>query len=137
MTTIECVVRISRHTATDSHVAALHSIFGNDINIVTKDIAYGDDPVGAVQEMLQQVKHLKQGIHAEVDIKAVEAVGPESIVMALVQKLEVPVIRPVFRRENGRVVIVGKDANGRDIFDVERYEWLEIENRPTLVGREF
>ncbi len=120
------IVRIGRHAATDSHIAALRAAFGSNVEITQpQDVPYGNDPVAAVKAALD-------GWH---NVAAVEAAGPEPVLIALVQGLGVPVIRPVFRRNGDRVAVVGQDANGRDIFEVERYDALAIENRPTIVGR--
>lgn len=128
------ILRVSRHEATPSHVAALEAAFGDDISVITEDVPYGDDPVAAVQAVIDRLQ-LPDDFDQEDEVVAVEAAGPEPVLQALVEGLDVPVIRPVFRRENGRVVVVGKDASGRDIFDVERYERLAVEVRPTLVGK--
>jgi hypothetical protein len=120
------VLRVGRHEATESHTNALRAAYGEDVKITPPlDVQYGSDPVAAVQAVIDRHE----------DVAAVEASGPEPVLMKLVEGLTIPVIRPVFRREGSRVVVVGKDASGRDIFDVERYETLAIENRPSLVGK--
>jgi len=123
------VVRVSRHCATGSHWDAAQAVYGEEISLRTKDVPYGDDPVAAVTALIESVETEGR------DVVAVEAAGPEPVLVALVQGLSVPVLRPVFRRDGSRVVVVGKDAGGRDIFDVERYERLDVEMRPTIVGK--
>jgi|SRR3989338_1641141 len=123
------VVRVSRHPDTGSHWAAVRAVYGEEISLRTKDFPYGDDPVAAVKTLVDSVESEGR------DVVAVEAAGPEPVLIALVQGLSVPVLRPVFRRDGGRVVVVGKDAGGRDIFDVERYERLDVEMRPAIVGK--
>jgi hypothetical protein len=123
------VVRISRHKLTDSHTAALKAAFGEGVEVTPPtDAHYGDDPVAAVQAVIDRFAS------ADTTIVAVEAAGPEPVLMALIEGLSVPVVKPVFRREGSRVVVAGKDDAGRDIFEVERYERLTIEVRPTVVG---
>jgi len=123
------VVRIGRHDVTDSHVAALKAAFGEGMEITPPaDVRYGDDPVAAVQAVIDRFAR------PDATITAVEAAGPDSVLQALIKGLAVPVIRPVFRRDGNRVVVTGQDAAGRDIFEVERYERLTIEIRPTVVG---
>jgi len=133
---LQAVLRISRHEETDSHIRALQQVFGADVEVITNDLVYGDDPVGIVAELIEKLGSFDFDTNTTYEVIAVEAAGPELVLQALVEGLEVPIIRPVFRREeNGRVAVVGKDANGRDIFDVERYEQLVVEMRPSLVGK--
>jgi len=123
------VVRISRHKLTASHTAALKAAFGEEVEVTPPtDACYGDDPVAAVQAVIDSF------VSAGTTIVAVEAAGPEPVLMALIKGLSVPVIRPVFRREGNRVVVAGQDDAGRDIFEVTHYERLTIEVRPTIVG---
>jgi len=123
------VIRIGRHVATQLHIVALKAAFGEGVEVTPPtDARYGDDPVAAVQAVIDSFAA------PDTTIAAVEAAGPEPVLMALIKGLSVPVIRPVFRREGNRVVVIGQDAAGRDIFEVERYERLAIEVRPTIVG---
>ena len=125
------VLRVSRHDATQSHWDAIRAVYGEEITLRTKDAPYGDDPVVTVKALVESVEAEGR------EVVAVEAAGPESVLIALVQGLSVPVLRPVFRRDGSRVVVVGKDAGGRDIFEVERYERLGVEMRPSIIGRPF
>lgn len=127
------IFRVSRHEATDSHVRALKQAFGEDFEIITEDHQYGDNPLQTVARLIREIEYPNGEVGGK--IIAVEAAGPEQVLQALVEGLEVPVIRPVFRRDGGRAVVVGKDAGGRDIFDVERYERLVVEMRPAIAGK--
>ena len=108
--------------------------FDQDLQVLKERLLY----MGSLAETMIHiaVKTLVDSVESEGrDVVAVEAAGPEPVLIALVQGLSVPVLRPVFRRDGGRVVVVGKDAGGRDIFDVERYERLDVEMRPAIVGK--
>lgn len=127
------VLRVSRHPLDETRMARFREQFGDDVIVATEDISYGDDPVATVKKLIGRAEAICSQSGQTV---AVEAAGPEAVLMALVQSLGVPVIRPVFRRDGDRVAVVGRDANGRDMFEVERYEALTIEQRPALVGKQ-
>lgn len=109
------VLRITRHPADAAREAFLRKVFGDDVQIVTEDLPYGEDPVAAVAERIRQLE----------DVVAVEAIAPFPLLMKLVdggRRLGVPLIRSEFARDgSGRAVVVGKDANGRDLLAFDRY----------------
>jgi len=117
------VVRITRHELDGDRRASLKVVYGDDVNIVTRDITYGDDPVAAVKALITSV---------EADggkVAAVEAQGPFPVLSKLVEgrrELGVAIIRAQFERgPDGRQVVVGKDEKGRDLFRFSHYEELE------------
>ncbi len=128
------VLRITRHPLTEDREVSLRSVYGKDVRVVTEDIPYGSDPIAAVRALVER---------AEVDggkVVAVEAVGPEHVLLQLVEGLAddgIIVIRQVYKRdpETGRVIVTGKDERGRDILAFDCYEAVKVEVRKTLVGR--
>jgi hypothetical protein len=111
------VIRISRHPLDNERKAALRAAFGDDVEIVTTDIPYGDDPVARVGQLIEEL--------GGEEVVAVEAQAPFPVTMKLVdanRKLGVKFIRAEFKRgEDGRAVVVGKDDNDRDILAFDRY----------------
>ncbi len=109
------VIRISRHPLGGDREAALKAAFGDDVEIVTVDVPYGDDPVATVGQLIDR----------EGDVVAVEAQAPFPVTMKLVdanRKLGVKFVRAEFKRgADGRAVVVGQDDNGRDILAFDRY----------------
>jgi len=113
------VLRITRHSADEDRLAAFRAAYGSDVVIADEDMRYGDNPVAAV---LEAIARHSTDYHRVV---AVEAIGPFTVVEQLVrerQQLNVDLLRAEFARgENGRAVVVGKDAQGRDILQFSHY----------------
>ena len=117
------VVRITRHPLDADRLAFLKCVFGDELEVVTKDIPYGDDPVAAVRSLIE---------HYETDgskVVAVEAQAPFPALIKLVdnrRNLGVALIRAQFERDgSGRAIVVGKDESGRDLLKFSHYEELE------------
>ena len=110
------ILRITRHPADEARINFLKKVYGEEVEIVDRDIRYGDKPVETVKELIK-----KEG-----DVVAIEAIGPFPIIMKLVDaRLSVPFLRAEFKRdENGRAVVVGQDETGRDILAFGRYVQL-------------
>lgn len=115
------VIRITRHAADVGRVNALKSAFGEEVEILDRDIPYGVDPVAAVKQLIKSTE-------AEVGGKvvAVEAQAPFSALIKLVDQrrdLGIKLIRAQFERDaTGRAVVVGKDESGRDLLKFSHYE---------------
>lgn len=128
------VVRITRHPLDNDRREFLMQVFGEDLQIVTDDIRYGDDPVGSVKELIA-------GIERNGDqVVAIEAQAPFPALMRLVdarRDLGVPLIRAQFERDqNGRAIVIGQDSSGRDLLKFSFYEELErIEFQTRKLGR--
>ncbi|MEK7540821.1 MAG: hypothetical protein AAB529_01080 [Patescibacteria group bacterium] len=118
------VIRITRHQIDADRESYLKNIFGSDLRVVTDDIRYGDDPVGAVVDLIKKVE-------AETGDKvvAVETQAPFPVLMRLVdcrRDIGLPLIRAQFERDvGGRAIVVGQDASGRDLLKFSHYEVLE------------
>lgn len=124
------VYRNVRHPLTEDRSEWLKHHFVTEITVHTEDVPYGDDPVNAVMKVLT-------GLDGEV--VAVEAGGPEPVMIALAEGLAeqgIPLIRQVYKRDfaTGRVIVTGKDERGRDILAFDRYEQVAVEVRKALVG---
>lgn len=107
------IFRITRHPADEARISFLKEVYGDDVEIVDRDIRYGDDPVEAVKNLIEE----------EGDVAAIEAIGPFPVIMKLVDaRLSVPLLRAEFKRdESGRAVVSGQDKTGRDILAFDRY----------------
>jgi hypothetical protein len=118
------IIRISRHPLTEEREAFLRSVFGDDLMVVTEDIRYGDDPVGAVKALIEQV----EADHNS-KVVAVEAQAPFPVTMKLVdarRDMGVRLIRAQFMRDDfGRAIVVGQDERGRDVLKFSHYEELK------------
>lgn len=126
------VVRITRHPADVARVDALKGAFGNDVQVVTEDVSFGDDPVKAVVDLL--------GRHE--GVVAIEVVAPVPVLAKLTSaKRElggVLILRAEFARgADGRVVVTSQDESGRDIFGFGYYEVIErvqVQTRPLIAN---
>ncbi len=110
------VVRVTRHPADEGRIAALCQAFGADTVVVEDDVPYGDDPVRTILDLI--------GSHG--DVVAVELVAPLPVLAKLLQaKRElghIKFLRAEFARDgNGRALVVGRDAAGRDILGFSHY----------------
>lgn len=117
---MKTVVRITRHPADPSRIEALRAVFGNDLQVVEDDVQYGDDPVRTVVELLAKYEN----------VVAFEVVAPVPVLAKLTSARrelgDVLIIRAEFKRgEDGRAVVVSKDASGRDVFGFDHYEVVE------------
>ena len=113
-------LRVTRHPADAARVEWIRGFFGSDTTIVEQDVPFGNDPVAAVKGLLAK--------HAEV--VALEVVAPLPVLaQILAARLGVPVVRSEFLRgPDGRVVVSGKDDNGRDILAFGEYvEMVRVE----------
>lgn len=101
-------------------------MFGNDVQIVAEDIPYGDDPVAAIKELIEQRKAVGD------TVVAVETVAPFPVLQKLTdaqrgkrEAFGCPLIRAEFERdETGRAITTGKEESGRDILKFSHYEEL-------------
>ncbi|MGC9602447.1 MAG: hypothetical protein ABSE76_01750 [Minisyncoccia bacterium] len=120
---MQTVLRITRHPADADRTAFLKAIYGDDTNIVTEDIPYGDDPVASVRSLIERTESNGD------KVVAVEAQAPFPVLMKLVDRrhdLGVAFIRTQFERDaSGRAIVVGKDESGRDLLKFSHYEELE------------
>ncbi len=118
------IIRITRHPLDADRQVFLNLVYGQDVQIVTEDIPYGDDPVVAVKNLIARVEAETNG-----KVVAVEAQAPFPALMKLVERrrdIGVALIRAQFERdEGGRAVVVGKDLGGRDLLKFSYYEELE------------
>src|SRR4051812_5354398 len=73
------LIRITRHDLQPAAEAFLRSVFGHDLQIVTDDVPYGDNPVGVVNGLIKLVE--KE--HGD-KVVAVEATAPFDKLMKLV-----------------------------------------------------
>ncbi|MBI2589722.1 hypothetical protein HYW32_01705 [Candidatus Berkelbacteria bacterium] len=128
------ILRVMRHPLSEDRRAALAVVFGDDLEVVTEDVPYGADPVAAVQAVIDMIEATE-----EREVVAVEAGGPEPVMIALVEGLAeqgIHVLRQVFKRgEDGRVIVTGQDERGRDILAFGGYEVVGVEVRKALVQR--
>jgi hypothetical protein len=124
------VIRITRHPWASDRTSALQQAFGEDVILVDRDIPFGDNPVAAVQALI-----------AEYDgVVAVEVVAPVPVLAKLTQaKRElgtIKILRAEFARgADGRALVVGQDADGRDVFGFSHYvvvERVEVVTKPLL-----
>lgn len=112
------VIRITRHPIENGRLEALKNAFGADVIVIDDDIPYGDDPAKAVVDLIS-----KHGGN----VVAVEVVAPVPVLAKLTQaKRElggVKILRAEFARgADGRALVVGQDAAGRDIFGFSHYD---------------
>jgi hypothetical protein len=124
------VVRITRHPIDSDREGFLRSVYGEDLEIVTNDIRYGDDPIASVKELIASTE--TDGCK----VVAIEAQAPFPVTMKLVDNrrdLGVALIRAQFERgEDGRAIVVGQDESGRDLLKFSHYEEMvriEFETR--------
>lgn len=124
------VVRITRHEIETDRENFLKAVYGDDIEIITDDIPYGDDPVDAVRSLIERTETDDR------KVVAVEAQAPFPALMKLVDRrrdLGVALIRAQFERDgSGRAIVVGKDDKGRDLLKFSHYEEMvriEFETR--------
>ncbi len=120
-------LRITRHPADAARVEWIRGFFGSDTAIVEQDVPFGNDPVAAVKGLLAE--------HTEV--VALEVVAPLPVLaQILAARLGVPVVRSEFLRgPDGRVVVSGKDDNGRDILAFGEYvEMVRVEVMTRTLG---
>ena len=117
------IVRITRHELDADRTSFLQKVYGNDVNVVTKDIPYGDDPVAAVKTLIASVES------SGGKVVAVEAQAPFPVLIKLVERrrdLGIALIRAQFARDgSGRAIVSGKDESGRDLLKFSHYEELE------------
>ncbi len=116
---LKAVLRITRHELDEGRLAALKDAFGDDVRVVTEDVRFGDDPVAAIRTAMDELG----------DVVAIELVAPFPVLMKIVdgrRRLDdVPILRAQFRRgQDGRAVVAGQDASGRDILAFSHYEEL-------------
>jgi hypothetical protein len=111
----------------------LKGVFGDDIKIVTEDLQYGDNPVSAVQALIQRLKDSGD------EVVAIEAIAPFPVLIKLVdgrRDLGVTLIRVQFARdEGGRAIVTGKDTQDRDNLKFSHYEELlriEFDTKPLI-----
>lgn len=114
------VVRITRHPFDSARETALKEVFGDELRLVDRDIPFGENPIAAVQELMQEYG----------DVVALEVVAPIPVLARLVgSKRElgnVLIIRAEFLRgPDGRAAVIGQDKSGRDIFGFSHYEVVE------------
>lgn len=118
-------IRITRHPADAARVEWIRGHFGTDTTIVERDLPFGDDPVAAVKGLVAEVG----------DVVAIELIAPLPILARVLEaRLGVPLVRAEFLRgPDGRVVVSGKDATGRDILAFGEYVEVvrvEVMTRP-------
>lgn len=128
------VLRITRHPLDDEREAFLRQVFGDGLQVITDDVPYGDDPIAAVKALIERYQT------GDNRVVALEAQAPFPVLMRLVDRRGdfggggVAVIRAQFKRDaDGRNLVVGKEANGRDKFAFSHYEELMrivFETRP-------
>lgn len=111
------VIRITRHPWASDRTSALKQAFGEDVVLVDRDIPFGDNPVGAVQALISKFD----------GVVAIEVVAPIPVLAKLTQaKREfghLKILRAEFAKgADGRALVVGQDADGRDIFGFSHYE---------------
>ena len=114
------IIRITRHPMDADRQAFLKAVYGDDVEIVTNDVRYGDDPVAAVKELIESTETDGQ------KVVAIEAQAPFPVTMKLVDRqrdLGVALIRAQFERDGGgRAIVVGQDESGRDLLKFSHYE---------------
>lgn len=116
------VIRITRHPADDARIEALRNHFGEDTEVITDDVPYGDDPVSAVVGLLQK--------HGRDHVAAIEVVAPIPVLARLTQARrelgDILILRAEFQKgADGRAIVVSKDPQGRDVFGFGHYEVVE------------
>ena len=116
-------LRIGRHATIPEQEAWIRAKFGSDIQILLRDLPFGDDPVKTVAAAISEAQL------AGHEIVAADVIGPLAVLARLLEakrEITVPLVRAVMKRDpaTGRVIITGKDAQGRDVFAFERYERL-------------
>jgi hypothetical protein len=126
-------LRLTRHPVCVDRKAAIEKIFGTETQIVTEDIKFSDDPVATVKGLIEK-------FGGSASVIAVEVVAPFPVLMKLVEaRLPVPLVRSENARgDDGRIVIAGKDENGRDVFKFSHYvELVKIEfvTRPLVAKK--
>jgi hypothetical protein len=107
------LLRLTRHELSKASEANVRRQMGDDINIITRDIKRGEDPLDIIKEL---------------DPLWVDCVMPLEKLQGIMESTRPPLkfITAVYSRdEQGRVLSTEKDAQGRDIFEVEKYEWLQ------------
>jgi hypothetical protein len=117
---MQTIIRFTRHPADEARIVALKEAFGEDIDIVDRDIPFGDDPVTVVREVIAQFG----------DVPAIEVVAPIPVLAKLSgAKRElgnILILRAEFRKgSDGRALVASKDAAGRDVFSLSHYEVIE------------
>ena len=121
MTATVTVIRITRHPIEGGREEALRAAFGQEINIVSDDVPYGDDPVKTVVGLI--AKHGG-------NVVAIEVIAPVPTLAKLTQaKRElgrIKILRAEFARGvDGRPIVLGLDAAGREIFAFDHYDVIE------------
>lgn len=114
------VLRITRHPCESGRAEALRAAFGADVRIVDRNVPFGDDPVRAVKNLMDEFG----------DVVAVEMVAPIPVfarVLSARRELgDVLFLRAEFARgEDGRAKVIGTDQGGRDVFAFSHYDVVE------------
>lgn len=121
------VLRISRHKENPSSAEALKSAVGSDVNIVTVDVRYGDDPVKAIRDQIKKLD-LK-------NVVGVDAIAPPSVLSKLIDRnsgLGIPILKPEMERgEDGKTISIGTEESGRDILKIGHYLVMGRMNKET------
>lgn len=109
--------RITRHPLQSQALEVVKSLLGDDVLVLEEDVPYGDSPV----------QNIKSALEAAGNPVFVEISAPLPILMQVIGNRQfdgVKFLRPTFRKENGRNVVIDKDANDRDVFEITGYEVL-------------
>ncbi|MFA6132044.1 MAG: hypothetical protein WC702_03215 [Patescibacteria group bacterium] len=108
-------LRITRHPVLPAAEDWLRAKFGIDLEIVTMDVAFGDDPIGTVARLAAEVG----------EVVAAEVVAPLPILARLLgarSEITFPLLRAEFKRDaTGRLIVAGTDEAGRAVFAFDRY----------------
>ena len=114
---MKTVLRLTRHAMGENQVAVLRHYFGEDVNIVTRDIEYGSDPLATIRAAIDT---------AGPNVVALDLVAPMPVVAKVLKPLQddgITVIQACFLNgPDGRRVVLGKDENGRPIFEFTHYD---------------
>lgn len=108
-------LRITRHPVFPTAEEWLHDKFGVDLVVENKNIVFGEDPVGAVVELIKEFG----------DVVAIEVVAQLPTIARLLEakrEITVPILRAEYKRDStGRVIVAGTDESGRGILVFDRY----------------
>ncbi|MBI4022975.1 hypothetical protein HY375_02330 [Candidatus Berkelbacteria bacterium] len=132
---IPVVLRITRHGTESDRLAAFKAVFGpEEVTVVCEDVRYNGDPAGAIRTVIDRIE-----LDGERKVVAIDPIAPLDLLQKIVDGRDrlgdVLILRAMHKRdpETGRVVVTGRDPQGRELLAFSHYEVLEqivIRTRP-------
>lgn len=118
------IIVFSPHEPGEKERAALALHFDHDAEVVVVDFCFGDDSAAELTTIIQKTQRMYNG-----RVVGVAASVRSDIIQHWTQTSNMRGITFLFRElrrdEAGRLVVVGQDRQGRNVFDFYRYRLTE------------